>query len=112
MMAIPYYQTMMLPILRFAGDKKEHSLRKAIEYLAGEFKISKEERRKKLTEGYLVIKGRVDLAHGYLKISGLLEFPREGSFRIAERRLDVLFQKPKKIDNRFLEQFTNFPDYI
>ena len=31
-MAIPDYQTIMLPLLRFAGDKNEHSLRETIVY--------------------------------------------------------------------------------
>jgi len=33
-MAIPDFQSIMLPLLKFLADKKEHSLREAIEYLA------------------------------------------------------------------------------
>ncbi len=50
-MAIPDYQATMLPLLRFAGDGAEHSLREAIEALAGEFKLSDEERRELLPSG-------------------------------------------------------------
>ena len=32
-MAIPDYQTIMLPLLRFAGDGKAHSKHEAVEYI-------------------------------------------------------------------------------
>jgi Mrr N-terminal domain len=44
----PDYQAIMLPLLRFAGDGAEHSLREPIESLADEFKLSDEERRELL----------------------------------------------------------------
>jgi len=31
-MPIPDYQSIMLPLLKFAGDKKEHSIREAIDF--------------------------------------------------------------------------------
>ncbi|MFC1998776.1 winged helix-turn-helix domain-containing protein [Chloroflexota bacterium] len=49
-MAIPDYQTIMLPLLEFSAYQKEHSLRDAIEALAIKFDLSKEERLK-LTPG-------------------------------------------------------------
>ena len=33
-MAIPDYQSVMLPLLRYAADEQEHSVREAIEALA------------------------------------------------------------------------------
>ena len=43
-MAVPDYQSTMLPLLRYIGDGQEHSLREAIEALAEEFGLSEEER--------------------------------------------------------------------
>jgi len=40
-MAIPDYQTIMLPLLKFAGDGQEHSLRETIDFLSDEFELSK-----------------------------------------------------------------------
>ncbi|MBA3044114.1 restriction endonuclease, partial [archaeon] len=37
---IPDYQNIMLPLLKYAGDKKEHHIREAIDRLAGEFNLS------------------------------------------------------------------------
>lgn len=44
-MAIPDYQSIMLPLLKLAGDRKEHSLREAVEILADEFNLTDEERK-------------------------------------------------------------------
>ncbi|MEO0075851.1 MAG: winged helix-turn-helix domain-containing protein, partial [candidate division WOR-3 bacterium] len=38
-MNIPDFQSIMLPLLKFTSDKKEHSIREAIEYLANQFKL-------------------------------------------------------------------------
>ena len=40
-MAIPDYQTRMLPLLQFAGDRQEHSLREAIDALADVFNLNR-----------------------------------------------------------------------
>lgn len=48
---IPDYQAVMLPLLSFAKDGAEHSLREAIEFLASEFRLSDEERRELLPSG-------------------------------------------------------------
>lgn len=50
-MAIPDYQTIMLPLLKFTDDEKEHSLREATEFLADEFQLSDEEGRELLQSG-------------------------------------------------------------
>ena len=39
-MPIPDYQAIMLPLLQFAGDQKEHSLREATNVLASQFKLT------------------------------------------------------------------------
>ena len=39
-MAIPDYQTIMLPLLKFAGDNEEHSLQQAVENLADYFELT------------------------------------------------------------------------
>ncbi len=43
-MAIPDFQSVMLPLLNFASDKQEHSLQDAVESLAAKFELTSEER--------------------------------------------------------------------
>ncbi len=111
-MAIPDYQETMLPLLRFAGDGAEHSLRDAIEALAGEFKLSDEERRELLPSGQQeVFDNRVGWARTYMKKAGLLRTTRRGFFEITERGVDALKTKPARIDSKFLEQFQEFREF-
>ena len=47
-MAIPDYQSIMLPLLKFLRDGKEHSLRESADYLADEFDLSEDELKEML----------------------------------------------------------------
>ncbi|MFQ3590399.1 MAG: restriction endonuclease [Chloracidobacterium sp.] len=108
-MPIPDYQAIMLPLLRFAGDGIEHSLRDAIESLAAEFKLSDGERRELLPSGQQeVFANRVGWARTYMKKAGLLRATRRGFFQITERGQAALAQKPARIDSRFLNQYQEF----
>lgn len=44
-MAIPDFQTLMLPLLRLAGDGAEHTFAESIDLLAKEFQLSDADRR-------------------------------------------------------------------
>lgn len=111
-MAIPDYQTVMLPLLRFAVDQQEHSLREAIDKLAEEFGLTDEERKELLPSGQQeVFMNRVGWARTYMKKAGLLESTRRGYFKVTERGLKVLRQDLARIDINFLEQFEEFRQF-
>lgn len=111
-MAIPDYQTIMLPLLKFAGDEKEHSLRDAVDYLADEFQLNEEERKEMLPSGkQRLFNNRVAWALTYIRKAGLVESPKHGIFAITERGHQVLSQNIEKIDNKFLEQFPKFIEF-
>lgn len=44
-MAIPDFQSIMLPLLQFCADSKEHTNRDAIDHLAKDFDLSEEEQK-------------------------------------------------------------------
>lgn len=50
-MPIPDYQSIMLPLLQFAGDGKEHRSRDCVAALAQHFKLTQEEVSKLLPSG-------------------------------------------------------------
>ncbi len=111
-MAIPDYQTCMLPLLRFASDGKEHSLREAVDRLAPKFNLTDDEIREMLPSGQQpVFINRMGWARTYLKQACLIEPTRRGYFRITQRGLDVLKKNPDKIDVKFLDQFDEFLDF-
>jgi restriction system protein len=108
-MSIPDYQTLMLPLLRLAGDSQEHRLREGIERLATEFGLTDEERSQMLPSGTApTFDNRVGWARGYLKQAGLLESPKRGVFRVTTRGIELLSKNPSRIDNATLEQFPEF----
>lgn len=111
-MAIPDYQTIMLPLLKFAGDEKEHSTRESIEYLANEYKLSDEERNELLPSGTArLFDNRVGWASTYMRKAGLIESENRGYFNITERGKHVLSQNPQGINVKFLEQFPEFIEF-
>lgn len=111
-MAIPDYQTLMLPVLRLAYDKEEHKFAQAVEALADQFKLSDEERNELLPSGsQAVFNNRVGWARSYLKQAGLLESPRRGYFKITEEGLKLLSTKPDRVDISILEQYPEFIDF-
>lgn len=111
-MAIPDYQTIMLPLLKMAADKKEHSLREAINKLATEFNLTDGERGQLLQSGKQeVFDNRVGWARTYMKKAGLVEITRWGYFRITERGVDLLKQNLSNIDVKLLSQFKEFRDF-
>ncbi len=54
-MAIPDYQTIMLPLLKLVEDGREYYLRDAIENLAHEFQLTEEEQKELLPSGQQAI---------------------------------------------------------
>lgn len=83
---IPDYQTLMLPLLKFTGDGKDHNLSEAIEALALQFRLTDDERKEMLPSGRNArFDNRVGWARTYLKKAGLLEQPERRKFRITER---------------------------
>src|SRR3989338_7429572 len=111
-MTIPDYQTIMLPLLKIAGDKKEHSIREAIDHICDLFKLSEQERKEVLPSGRsYIIDNRVGWARTYLKKAGLLEDTRRSYFRITDKGAEVLAKSPTEINIKFLQQFSEFNEF-
>lgn len=76
-MAIPDFQTIMLPLLGLIPDGKEHQFRKSIEVLADQFGLPEAERTELLPSGrYPTFDSRVGWASKYMKEAKLLDKPR------------------------------------
>jgi len=111
-MTIPSYEDMMLPLLTFAGDKKEHSNDESIEHIKRIFRISEEESAMLLKSGrQSVVSNRVGWARAYLKKAGLLDSHQRARFNITDQGMKVLQEKPVKITDKFLMQFESFRDF-
>jgi len=108
-MAVPDYQTLLLPLLRLAGNKQAQTLAQAEALLAEEFALSEDDRQARLPSGQqTALRNRVGWASFYLKNAGLLEKPKRGQFFITARGEQVLANNPGQIDLAFLSQFPEF----
>lgn len=108
-MAIPDYQTVMLPLLTFVSDGKEHHIKNAIEALADQFSLSEHERAELLPSGKQpTFNNRVSWAGTYMKEARLIEKPRRGYLKITDRGLSLLKEKPEMINSKFLGHYKEF----
>lgn len=108
-MAIPDYQSIMLPLLKFLADGKEHNLSEAVEMLSDQFKLTPNERQQLLPSGQqTIIKNRIGWARTYMVKAGLIDSVRRGYWQISSRGKEVLAVNPEKIDRHYLQQFPEF----
>jgi len=109
MKEIPGFQKLMLPLLKFASDKKEHSTNEALEYLASEFKLTEDQKNEMLPSGnQKIFSNRVFWAKSYLKMAKLIETTTKGVFKITERGLQTINKKPDELNIKYLKIFPDF----
>ena len=97
-MAIPDFQTIMLPLLRLTADRAERTLIATVQAVADEFQLSPEERSQPLPHAnQTTIYNRVAWASSYLRYALLLTSTGRGRFRITARAQTVLASPPQRI---------------
>jgi restriction system protein len=112
-MAIPDYQTIMLPLLDLLKDKKEHSSHELIDKLANQFQLNAEERRVLLPSGQQeIFNNRVGWALTHLKKACLIKSSRRAFYYISDRGLETLKNGPLKIDIKYLKTFKEFNEFL
>lgn len=111
-MPIPDFQTLMLPLLRFAKDNREHSFKEAIPWLANEFGLTEDETRELLPSGkQSKFSNRVYWTKTHLSKAGLLNSLKRGTFKITPEGLNVLAVNPTSINSKFLEQYDKYRQF-
>jgi restriction system protein len=111
-MAIPDFQSLMLPLLKQISDGKEHRMRDVTDELAQKLGVTDEELKELLPSGVApVFYNRTAWAKTYLKKAGLINSPKTGLVVISEKGLNVLKKSPEKINVKYLKQFSEFNDF-
>ncbi len=111
-MSIPDYQSVMLPLLKLAGDGKIHEINIATEELADYFNLNEQERKELLPSGkQATFANRVGWARTYLKKARLIEYTSRGHFQITELGKSILNENLEKIDNAYLSRFPEFIEF-
>lgn len=111
-MAVPDYQSLMLPLLKITSDGKEHSFGEVVDALALQFRLTDDDRKEMLPSGTQSrFENRVRWAQTYMKKAGLLENPRRGKFLITDRGMKVIKDNHAGINAKFLRQFPEFLEF-
>jgi restriction system protein len=111
--AIPDYQSLMLPLLKLASDGAEHRMSDVFSELAIELKLTEAEREELLPSGKQpIFNNRVHWAKQYLVQAKLLVATRRAYFKITERGRSVLARKVERIDAKFLRRFDEFNAFV
>ena len=111
-MAIPDYQSILLPLLKLSSDGEIHKFRASVEELAKHFELTEDERKELLPSGKQpTFDNRIGWARTYMTKAGLLRSPKRGLFQITDIGKDVLSKNRENINVQFLEQFPEFVEF-
>jgi len=99
----------MLPLLERLEGGRERRISDLYDETALVLNLDREDRSELLASGRQSrFENRVGWAKTYLTKAGLLDSPRRGVARITPRGLEVLHEKPSRVDISFLRQYEEF----
>lgn len=110
-MAVPDFQTIMLPLLQSLADGAEHGFGETVEHLATVFVLTGEDRAEMISSGQRRFDNRVGWSITYLSQSGVVERTGRGRFRITNRGRHILTEHPERFDLKYLERFPEYQDF-
>lgn len=111
-MAIPDFQSVMLPLLQFFRDEQTHLIRDLVDPLADHFQLNDEERTKLLPSGrQALFRNRIGWAVTHMLKAGLLERVGHGQYRISQRGRMAMEQETTRIDQPYLNQFPEYREF-
>src|SRR3954452_3895850 len=110
-MAIPDYQTLMLPVLQLASEG-EQRVADVVDLLAERLGLTEEERQKLLPSGrQRVLHNRIHWAKFYLTKAGFLSSPGRGRFSATQAGKELLAEKLARIDVSVLMRQPEFREF-
>ncbi len=111
-MAVPDFQSFMLPVLRFMADGKPHSIAELRDHIPDLMGISEEDQKDRLPSGLKTrCEDRINWSVTYLFQAKLLERHKRGIYNISDRGRDLLATDPSKITVALLSQYPEFVDF-
>jgi restriction system protein len=110
-MAIPDFQSLMLPVLKASADG-EVKIADVVHKLGNSLGLSDEELSELLPSGkQTTFANRVNWAKSYLGKAGLVTLTRRGYFQISDKGKAVLQSPPSAINTKYLESVAGFKMY-
>lgn len=110
-MAIPDYQSLMLPVLKLAA-KGETRVPLAADTIADDLGLSQDEREELLPSGkQRILHNRLHWAKFYMAKAGLIRSPKRGLFVTTNVGLQLLTTGPTQIDVETLKAYPAFSEF-
>ncbi len=111
-MAVPDFQTLMLPILRILEDRREYKISEITASIIEWFGLSEDDQKELLPSGRQTrLSNRLAWARIYLDRAGLIEKNERKTIQITPRGLGVIQDNPQRITIRYLTQFPEFNEF-
>lgn len=111
-MAVPDYQSLMLPLLKISADKKEHTMAESVDRLAEMYKLTEEDRSELLASGKQSrFENRIGWAKTYLQKAGLIESSGRARFKVTKRGEAVLSENLSSLSEKYLRKFPEFAEF-
>lgn len=113
-MAVPDYQSLMLPLLRrVASAVGPTNIMELLPQVAADLGLSDADLAERLPSGRQgLLHNRLHWAKLYMIRAGVLESPSRGRYRITERGRALLARQPDRIDNNTLAAFPEFRAWL
>jgi restriction system protein len=108
-MAIPDFQSIMLPLLKSLGDNEEKLNDQLRENIITYFKISELEQNERIPSGkQSLYKNRIAWAIAYLKMANLIKATGRAKYQITEQGNQLLKNNLEKINIALLKKYPEF----
>lgn len=111
-MAVPDYESTMLPILKYLSDGEVRKTGEIVAHVTAHFKLDAQDMKELIPSGKAkLINNRVGWACTYLRKAGLIMSPQYSFNKITAAGSTALAQNPAKIDSAFLSSFSQFREF-
>jgi len=111
-MAVPDFQTIMLPLLEMLGDGMEHSLSEMLAGLGARLNLTEDDLTERIPSGVQTrLYNRVCWSTTHLKKAAIIHNTGRGRFRITPRGTELLKKKPQKIDISLLNTYREYIEF-
>lgn len=108
-MAVPEFQSFMLPILNLFSDNNSHTTNECMNEAIRYFNLDEEDTKLMVPSGkQTLVANRVYWSLTYLKKSLLITTLKRGEYKITTRGIDLLKTNPQRIDKKLLSQYKEY----
>jgi restriction system protein len=112
-MAIPDFQSLMIPVLRAVEDGKIHTSAEITETVGKALALTEAELAEMLPSGRgKLFYNRAGWAKQYIVWAQLVSQPKRAQYQITDRGREVLAANPNGIDAKYLRQYPEFLAFV